>query len=127
MVSKVREQPSPTGTLLWTGLLAFLLTTVGGGIWTALLIGNLSTTPAIPWSVAAMAIVLWVIWRCLAGKGAPTTSSDARRRYLRADRISAQPFLWALLAGALSIIALAGLWIVIFRAASMPGNSLPDF
>jgi membrane protease YdiL (CAAX protease family) len=112
---------------LWTGLLAFLLTTVGGGIWTAMLVANLSTTPAIPWSVAAMAIVLWAIWSYLSGKGPPATTSDARRRYLRARRISAQPFLWALLAGVLSVIALAGLWIVIFRAASMPSNSLPDF
>jgi len=50
-----------------------------------------------------------------------------RRRYLRARRVSEQPFIWALLAGALSIVALAGLWIVMFRMVRIPGNTVPDF
>ena len=63
----------------------------------------------------------------LGGKWRPASTQDARRRYLRASRVSEQPFIWALLAGALSIVALAGLWIVMFRMVRIPGNTVPDF
>jgi membrane protease YdiL (CAAX protease family) len=34
---------------------------------------------------------------------------------------------WALTAGALSIVALTGLWIVLFQLVKSPGNALPDY
>jgi membrane protease YdiL (CAAX protease family) len=106
-------------TAAWTGALAFLLTIVTGGIWTGLLLANLSTTPAVPWAAVVMALVLWLVWAYLGG-------STARRRYLRASPVSASAFSWALLAGSLSIVALAGFWIVLFRLVRIPGNALPD-
>jgi len=109
------------------GALALALTLVGGGIWSALLVGNLATTPAIPWSVPAMALVLWVGWRYLAGSGPPRRTSETRRRGLRAEPVRGPALLWALLAGALSIVALTGFWIVLFQLAKAPGNALPDF
>jgi membrane protease YdiL (CAAX protease family) len=36
-------------------------------------------------------------------------------------------FGWAVLAGILSIVALAGFWIVLFQLAQIRGNALPDF
>jgi membrane protease YdiL (CAAX protease family) len=42
-------------------------------------------------------------------------------------RVSGVVFTWALLAGGLSIISLAGLWIVLFRLVRIPGNAVPDF
>jgi membrane protease YdiL (CAAX protease family) len=113
-------------TAAWTGGLAFTLTVVTGGIWTALLIANLATTPAVPWSVAAMALVLWSIWSYLGGKWGPSRTSDARRHYLRARRTSGRAFTWALLAGISSVFSLAGLWIVLFRLVRIPGNAVPD-
>jgi membrane protease YdiL (CAAX protease family) len=74
-----------------------------------------------------MAFVLWSIWSYLGGKWRPENTQDVRRRYLRASGVSGQAFIWALLAGALSVVALAGLWIVIFRVARIPGNTVPDF
>jgi membrane protease YdiL (CAAX protease family) len=109
------------------GILALALTLVGGGIWSALLIGNLATTPSIPWSVPAMALVLWAGWRYLGGSGPPRRTSETRRRGLRAEPVSGPALLWALLAGAHSIVALTGLWIVLFQLAKAPGNALPDF
>jgi membrane protease YdiL (CAAX protease family) len=107
-------------------LLAFAITILGGGIWTALLVANLSSSAAFPWSVPAMALLLWVMWGYLGGKGWPRSTSEARRRYLRANRRSARTYLWALVAGVLSVIALAGYWIVLFRLAKMPPNVLSD-
>ncbi len=113
-------------TAVWTGGFALLLTVVTGGIWTALLLANLATTPAVPWAVAAMAPVLWSIWSYLGGRWGPGRTGAARRRYLRARRVSAVVFVWALLAGGLSVVSLAGLWIVLFRLVRIPGNAVPD-
>jgi membrane protease YdiL (CAAX protease family) len=111
----------------WAALLAFLILAFAQGVWGGLLLTNLKLSPAIPWSVAAMAVVLWLMWQYLGGKGWPRKTSESRRRYLRANRISAEVFAWALFAGILSIVALTGIWIVMFELFRMPGNVLPDF
>ena len=108
-------------------VMAIVLTAVTGGVWTALLDVNLATSPAIPWSVAVMAVLLWLLWRYLGGAGWPRSTADARRRYLRARRISGRVFAWAVVAGLLSIVALAGLWIVLFQVANLPSRALPDY
>ena len=90
---------SRTLKLLGFGVLAFAITTLAGGIWSALLVTNLRTTPAIPWSVPAMAVLLWLAWSYLGGKGPPRSTSEARRRYLRASRRSARTYMWAWIAG----------------------------
>jgi len=59
-------------------VMAIVLTAVTGGIWTALLFVNLTTSPAIPWLVAVMALLLWLLWRYLGGAGWPRSTADAR-------------------------------------------------
>jgi membrane protease YdiL (CAAX protease family) len=108
------------------GLLALAITFLAGGIWNALLLTNLQKFPSVPWSVPTMALLLWLMWSYLGGKGWPRSTSDARRHYLRADRKSAQTYLWLFVAGVLSVVALAGLWIVLFRLVKMAPNALPD-
>jgi Na+-transporting methylmalonyl-CoA/oxaloacetate decarboxylase beta subunit len=54
--------------LIAFGLLAFAITTFAGGIWSALLVANLQSTPAVPWSVPVMAPLLWLAWSYLGGK-----------------------------------------------------------
>lgn len=108
------------------GLLAFALTIFAGGIWSGLLVANLRSSPAIPWSVPAMGLVVWLMWSYLAGKGWPSSTSERRRFYLRANRRSSGMYLWAWTAGALSVIALAGLWIALFQLVRMPANLFAD-
>ncbi|MGO8947451.1 MAG: hypothetical protein ACLQUY_07280 [Ktedonobacterales bacterium] len=55
------------------GALAFVLTAVVGGIWSALLTINLAMSPAIPWAVVVMALLLWLLWRYLGGAWWPRT------------------------------------------------------
>jgi len=50
-------------------LLALGITILAGGVWSALLVTNLRTSPAVPWSVPVMALLLWLMWRYLGGKG----------------------------------------------------------
>lgn len=115
-------------SVVWSAVLAFLILSFGQTAWIGLLVANLKTGPAIPWAVAAMALVLWLMWQYLGGKGWPQRTSETRRRHLRANPISGQVWAWAMLAGVLSIVALTGYWIVMTQLVKMPGNMLlPDF
>jgi membrane protease YdiL (CAAX protease family) len=115
------------GLVVGFALMAFALTAVVGGIWTALLALNLATTPIIPWSVAVMALVLWFVWAYLGGAGWPRRTAAARQRYRRARPVPRADFVWAVIAGLLAIVALGGVWIVLFQIANVPERALPDY
>jgi len=121
-----RSFSTRTLNVVGLGLLALAITILAGGIWSALLVTNLRSSPAVPWSVPAMALLLWLAWSYLGGSGWPRSTSEARRRYPRANRKSGQTYLWAFVAGVLSVVALAGTWIVLFRLVKMPPNALSD-
>jgi len=107
--------------------MAFVLAVGAGGIWTVLLTSNLTTSPAIPWSVAVMALLLWAMWQYLGGRWWPRSTSQARRRYLRARSLPGRVFAWAVAAGLLSIIALVGCWIVLLQLMKIPTRVPPNF
>jgi membrane protease YdiL (CAAX protease family) len=111
--------------VLAAGLLGLAIALVPGGIWGGLYTLNLKTGPSVPWAVIPMAVVLWLMWQYLNGKGQPRSASAARRTLMRARPVPARIFAWAFLAGALAIVALAGYWIVLFQLVKMPGNVLP--
>src|SRR5215472_8017482 len=123
----MRSLPTKVLMVAWSAILALLILGFGQGIWGVLLVGNLRASPAIPWAVPVMALVLWLMWQYLDGRWWPHSTSEVRRRYLRASRVSGQVFAWTLLAGLLSITALAGYWIVMFHLVKMSPNVLPDF
>jgi membrane protease YdiL (CAAX protease family) len=121
---------SVAGRLLWllgVGVSVLILTTVASGLWAALLLVNLQISPAVPWAVVAMAVLLWIMWQYANGRWWPSTTSRARRAHLRATRVSPRVFTMALAAGGCSIVALTGIWIVLFQTGLMRGNSVPDF
>src|SRR5438270_772059 len=95
--------------------------------WNGLLIANLSTPPAVPWSVPTMAVVLYLLWRYLAGAWWPRRTAGARRALLRAAPIDRMAFAWSVIAGALGVVALVGLWIALVEITGSGGNpTLPD-
>ena len=111
----------------WATLVAFTILFVGQAIWGGLLAANFRNSPqAPPWSVLPMAVVLWAIWTYLGGRWWPPQTSEARRRGLRANPVSATGFLLSFLAGALAIVALAGFWIVFFQLVKTPPNASVD-
>jgi membrane protease YdiL (CAAX protease family) len=112
-------------SILWAGLLALVIVLIGQAAWVALLSTNLRITPKIPWAVAAMAGVLWVMWQYLGGRWWPRRTAEARRRNLRAFSVSRQTFAWALVGGVFLIAALSGLWIVLFQISRTPANTIP--
>jgi membrane protease YdiL (CAAX protease family) len=119
--------PSTTLRIIGLAVLALVIALFPGGVWTALLIINLRLSPNIPWAVVAMVVFLWVMWRYLGGWGPPRANSETRHRLLRARAIPAPVFGWALVAGLLSIVALAGFWIVLLQLVKVPLHPLPDF
>jgi membrane protease YdiL (CAAX protease family) len=126
-MQSVRSLPGKLLTVAWSAFLGFVILVFGAGVWTALVTAHLTITPAIPWAVSLMALVLWLMWKYLGGSWWPHSTSEARRRYLRANRVPGPVFAWSVLAGLLAVAALAGLWIVAFQLVKMPGNALPDF
>jgi hypothetical protein len=41
-----------------------------------LLFKNFKSGPVVPWSVAVMTVILWVVWQCLGGKWRSRSTSD---------------------------------------------------
>jgi membrane protease YdiL (CAAX protease family) len=105
----------------WAAVLALVVAGFFSLTWGALLTANLLTTPAIPWSVAVMVIVLVVVLY-LGGRWGPASTADWRRAHLRARLVPGRVVGWALLAGALALVALIGLWIVLVELTTVGGN-----
>lgn len=112
--------------LVWSAALPLLITALAAGAWGALITFNLKTTPTIPWAVVVMAVLLWLMWKYLGGRGWPRSTSETRRSCLRANWVPFQAFVWAFLAGILSLVVLAGLWILLFQLVRMSPNAIPS-
>jgi membrane protease YdiL (CAAX protease family) len=113
--------------VVWTGLVAIIVALGTAGIWTGLLASNLRSNPAIPWSVGVMALILWVLWQYLGGRWAPRRTAAARRAALRARPLPRPVLAWAIGAGLLALVALAGFWVVLVRLVAVPAHALPDY
>lgn len=113
---------SAARTAAVAGLASLAVAALGTLTWGPLLVLNLRLTPAIPWSAPAEGVVLVLIWAWLGGRGWPARTAAARRSLLRARTVSAAVFGWAALAGALSLVALVGLWVVMVRTTGAGGN-----
>ena len=103
-------------------LLSLAVAGFGSVIWSGLLIANARTSPAIPWSVAVMAVVLVGYWWYLSGHGAPKGTARARAELMRAKLVPLRIFAWSWIAGALALVALAALWIVLVEVTGNGGN-----
>jgi membrane protease YdiL (CAAX protease family) len=107
-------------------VVAIAITLVPQGVWSALIVANLRTVPTIPWSVLVMTVLIGIGAQYLGGRWGPSRTAATRRQLLRATVVSREMFVWAWLAGALSMIALVGVWIVLASFGRMPGSVLPD-
>lgn len=109
-----------------SAIVALAITFVPQGVWSALIVANLRTVPAIPWSVVVMTLLLIAAAQYLRGRWGSRATAATRRQSLRATVVSREMFAWAWLAGGLAIVALVGIWIVLASLVRMPGSVLPD-
>ena len=114
------------GVVLWAAIVAYAISLLLQGVWTALLLQNLRFHSEVPWSVVPMLVVLWLAWLWLSGRGWPRSTAQSRQELLRAHDVKARKFLLAFTAGALGVIALCGLWIVLAETVEVPASALPD-
>src|SRR2546429_3990222 len=114
------------GSVVVFCLVAFLATLASQSVWTGLLVANLKTSPAIPWSVAVMAVLLWTMWRYAGGAWWPSSTRQSRARYRRANPVSRDLFLRAMLAGLLSLAALIALWLLPWQLRSLSWEPTPQ-
>jgi membrane protease YdiL (CAAX protease family) len=108
-------------------LASLVLTLLPGGVWSGLLAVNLKTGIGVPWAVPVMGGLLWLGWRYAGGHGPSASTSQARRRYRRANPVPAKAWGWALAANGFALAALSGLWIVLFQLVKAPGNPTNAF
>jgi membrane protease YdiL (CAAX protease family) len=108
-----------------SGLFVFLMLQSG---WTFLMVSNMSTSPAIPWSVPLGLLYLWIVFRYFNGKWAPRSTSDARRDSMRARRLSSEEWKLALTAAFSVMIFFLAVTFLSYRLIEIPAEdmAMPD-
>jgi len=112
------------GVFIGFGLLALFLIGLSGAVWGGLLYLNFRKTPSFPWALLGLFAYLWLYWRYLAGWGWPSRTSGKRQALLRANTVSLAAYGWSAITGLLAVVALAGLWITLFRLFPIKPNPL---
>ena len=98
------------------GFLVFAI--VGSVAWTAIVI----LIPA-PWSIGAMAIVLWVYLRYVSGSWWPKATTETRRARFRAAKLPMRVWKWSLIAALLAAVLLESSLVVTFRIIEFPAEA----
>jgi len=109
-----------------SALISLAIAFVPQGIWSALIVLNLRTTPAVPWATLVVILAVWWVARAVSRRPQPAGDVGMRRRPPRANLVARPVLFWAWLAGALAVVALVGYWIVLASIVRMPGSVLPD-
>jgi membrane protease YdiL (CAAX protease family) len=106
-----------------TALAVLLLGTIPPGI---LVQANLRVGTAAPWSLALVAVYLWVFWRYVGGTWWPRGTAQARKAWLRAGSCTLPVWAWALAAGALGVGFTLALTAAYQRLVPFPRMPFPD-
>jgi len=84
-----------------------------------LIFANLKYWPSVPWSVPLLAAYMWFFWQYLQGRWWPRSTSETRRRDLRARSLSRRVWFWAMTAGVLTTACNFALQWVVGRLAPL--------
>ncbi|HLK25564.1 MAG TPA: CPBP family intramembrane glutamic endopeptidase, partial [Caulobacteraceae bacterium] len=122
----MKELISRAGAFALAAVAGIGITILGEGVWGALAVVNVRTSPQIPWSVGVMAALLAVLIAYLGGSGWPRSNAAERRRLLRWNPVKPSAFRWAILAGLLALAALGGAWIALSDVVHIPAGATPS-
>lgn len=98
-------------------VVGFLVNTLGVSAWVVV-----ATRIRAPWSVLAMALLLWAYWKYFSGSWWPQTTAAARREAFRPVRLSAGVWKWSLVAAALFVLLFQAVLVVTFRLMEFPAE-----
>jgi membrane protease YdiL (CAAX protease family) len=105
-------------------LLGLLVSFVGTLVWSLFTMWNLHTMPLVPWTLVPGALFLYGYWKYLGGSWWPADTSDARRRRLRANRVSGEAWGMSMLAGLLGFGFLLALLNLMAKLMTMPAEEM---
>ena len=106
-------------------LVGFLVLVAGNFLPQGLYVANLRTAPSVPWSAALIAVWLWLYWQYISGRWWPASTSDVRRRHLRALPLTPQLWRWSMLAGGLAVATIIALTYALSRLRPL-GLGFPE-
>jgi membrane protease YdiL (CAAX protease family) len=100
-------------------LIGLVVLTAGQILTGPLIFANLKFWPSVPWSVPLLAVYMWFFWQYLQGRWWPHSTSEIRRRDLRARPLSRRVWFWAMTAGVLATACNFALHWVVGRLAPL--------
>ena len=103
------------GTVVWGGVAGYPL--LAG--W------NLRVLVTVPWAIVPMSVFLWLFVKYLGGWAWPSSTADARRASLRANKLSADVWGLSIIAGLVGLAALLPFQRVMSRLVMIPPEAQP--
>lgn len=88
--------------------------------WLGFFLVNLKVLPEVPWSAALGLLWLWGFFRYFDGSGPPRSTAASRRLAMRAPRLGARPWRWALLYLPIFLVFLVAVIQVAYRFLVIP-------
>jgi membrane protease YdiL (CAAX protease family) len=76
-----------------------------------------------PWSVLAMAVILWLYWRYFRGDWWPDSTRAFRKQCFRSTRLSVRVWTWSLIAAFTAAVLLQSILVVTFRIVEFPAEA----
>lgn len=109
--------------ILRAAIIAEILCAIGDLPPGGLMLANLKFFPSVPWLLPATAVWLWMLWRWMNGAGWPRSTSESRRRDLRAFPLPGRVWRWALFAGGLGVVSCMAFGLLLARFANVPRDT----
>jgi len=94
--------------------------------WAILVSVNLKHWSAIPWAALLTGLYMWLYWRFANGDGWPKSTTQAMRKFCRANNLPGEVWGMAIFAGIIGLIALVLYLNVMNRMVRLPQQSTED-
>lgn len=107
-------------------VVGFLAAAAGTIPWALLFAANVKFLPNIPWSIIPGAAWLWLWWKYVSGHGPPHSTSEARKKLLRANPLRDDVWSGTIGSGMLATITFVIFLGLLNRLVRMPPQTLDE-
>ena len=102
----------------------FVILELGTRLWSVIALSNIKLSPGIPWSFPLMAILLFLIWKYLDGKGIPKSTQKTRHLWMRANALPSSLRKWSWISAVLLGATILSLIILGTRITDVPSGQI---